>query len=160
MAGTIVVGIDGSDASLVALRWALAEAALREAEVKAVYAWSYPYVGELTGMSMAMVDRSELEADAKAVLTEAVGRLQPGDLTAPLHEVVGEGSPAFVLTEAAKGADLLVVGTRGRGGFTGLLLGSVSQQVTQHAPCPVVVIPHSDEAQQAAEQDQGHQTQH
>ena len=156
MAGTIVVGVDGSDASLVALRWALAEAALRQAEVRAVHAWTYPYVGELTGMSMAMIDRSELEADAKAVLAEAVKRLHVDEIAAPLHEVVAEGSPAGVLTEVAKGADLLVVGSRGRGGFSGLLLGSVSQQVSHHAPCPVVIIPPGDEAQRAAEEDRGH----
>lgn len=157
MAGKIVVGVDGSDASVVALRWAVAEAALRHADVYAVYAWTYPYVGELTGMSVGMIDREALESDAKSVLSEAVGHLHVEEITAPIHEVVAEGSPASVLTDLAKGADLLVVASRGRGGFSGLLLGSVSQQVSHHAPCPVVIIPHTDEAQRTATGDQGHE---
>ena len=152
MAGTIVVGVDGSDASVVALRWATVEASLRNAEVHAVYAWTFPYVGELTGMSMAMVDRDELEADAKSIVAGIVQRVQAEQDGVTIREYVAEGSPASVLTEAAKGADLLVVGSRGRGGFTGLLLGSVSQQVAQHAPCPVVIIPHTEEAQRAVEE--------
>src|SRR4051794_34962992 len=157
MAGRIVIGIDGSEGSLVALRWALAEAALRDAEVQAVYAWTVPYVGELSGMAIATIDRAQLEADAKAVLTDTVARLHVDDVRAPLHELVAEGTPAQVLTQAARGADLLVVGSRGRGGFTGLLLGSVSQQVAHHAPCPVVIIPHTDEALKAAAEDRGHE---
>jgi nucleotide-binding universal stress UspA family protein len=141
VAGRIVVGVDGSDGSLAALRWALAEAELRQAEVEAVFAWSYPYVGELTGMSMSMVDRDELEADAKAVIAQAAAKLPADEIRAPLHEVIAEGSAAQVLTDLAQGADLLVVSSRGRGGLKGLLLGSVSQQVAHHAPCPVVIIP-------------------
>src|SRR4051794_34541174 len=129
VAGRIVVGVDGSDGSLAALRWALAEAELRQAEVEAVFAWSYPYVGELTGMSMSMVDRDELEADAKAVIAQAAAKLPADEIRAPLHEVIAEGSAAQVLTDLAQGADLLVVSSRGRGGLKGLLLGSVSQQV-------------------------------
>lgn len=141
---TIVVGVDGSAGSAEALRFALTEARLRKASLKAVTAWTLTYVAAPVGM-MAPIDDAlipELRDNAKAVLDKAV-EAALGDATdVPIETVVMEGSPAQVLVDAAQGADLLVVGTRGHGGFTGLLLGSVSQQAAHHAPCPIVIVPH------------------
>jgi nucleotide-binding universal stress UspA family protein len=134
----IVVGIDASDPSLDALRWALEEARLRGAELELVHAFPRP---ELVGMTMVVTLPSddELRAASEQVLADALERVGgPGEV--PVIRRVGTGGPASVLVEAAEGADLLVVGARGLGGFKGLLLGSVTQQVIAHAPCPVVVI--------------------
>jgi nucleotide-binding universal stress UspA family protein len=142
---TIVVGVDGSAGSAEALRFALTEARLRKATLKAVTAWTLTYVAAPVGM-MAPIDDAlipELRDNAKAVLDKAV-ETALGDITdIPVETVVMEGSAAQVLVDAAQGADLLVVGTRGHGGFAGLLLGSVSQQAAHHAPCPIVIVPHS-----------------
>lgn len=143
--GTIVVSVDGSAGSAEALRFALAEARLRKAKLKAVTAWTLTYVAAPIGM-MAPIDEAlipELRENARAVLAgavaDAVAAAGAGDVE--IEQEVLEGMPAQVLVEAAEGADLLVVGTRGHGGFTGLLLGSVSQQVAHHAPCPIVIVP-------------------
>jgi nucleotide-binding universal stress UspA family protein len=140
----IVVGVDYSDGAKAALRFALEEAKLRQAKLRAVHAWqfsghlgapglegSYPgFGGELEVM------RGAAEAEFEAALREfAAGT--PG---VEVERRIVEGSPAGVLVEESRGADLLVVGSRGRGGFAGLLLGSVSQQCAQHAACPVVIV--------------------
>lgn len=141
MAGRIVVGVDGSPGSESALHWAVREARLRGATVDVVHAWTYPYIADVAYLSRASLDRAEVEASAKEVLAETLHRVLGEATDVRVEEVVSEGSAAHVLTETAKGADLLVVGTRGHGGFSGLLLGSVSQQAVHHAPCPVVVVP-------------------
>jgi nucleotide-binding universal stress UspA family protein len=144
VAGRIVVGIDGSDASKEALSWALAEARLRGDTVVAVHAWMTPYTvpAALPGAPMTPVDDGMAEAirnGAEALLAETVAEAgAAGDVT--IEKRVVEGPAATALIEAAKGAELLVVGPRGHGGFTGLLLGSVSDQVVNHAPCPVVIV--------------------
>ena len=134
----IVVGIDASDPSLDALRWALDEARLRGAELELVHAFPRP---EMVGMTMIVTLPSddELRAASEQVLESALERVGGAGDVRVTHRV-GTGGPASVLVEAAEGADLLVVGARGLGGFKGLLLGSVTQQVIAHAPCPVVVI--------------------
>jgi nucleotide-binding universal stress UspA family protein len=136
---TIVVGIDGSPASAKALRWAAEEARLRDATVRAVYAWSFPFQsGEIAHLAaQAVLDalQQDAEQSAQTAVREALG----ADADT-VERVVEEASPVQALTTAARDADLLVVGSRGRGGFTGLLLGSVSTQCAQHAPCPVVII--------------------
>lgn len=142
--GTIVVGVDGSAGSAEALRFALAEAKLRGAKLKAVTAWTLTYVAAPIGM-MAPIDEGlipELHENARLVLEKAVDDALGVTPGVEVEQSVLEGTPAQVLVEAAQGADLLVVGTRGHGGFTGLLLGSVSQQAAHHAPCPVVIVPH------------------
>jgi nucleotide-binding universal stress UspA family protein len=136
--GRIVVGVDSSQTSLKALRWALEEAKLRSADVQIVHAFPRP---ELVGMTMVVTLPSdeELREASAHVLTEALEAVGgAGDLVVSKH--VGAGGPASVLVEVAADADLLVIGSRGLGGFRGLLLGSVTQQVIAHAPCPVVVI--------------------
>ena len=142
--GTIVVGVDGSAGSAEALHFALAEAKLRGAKLKAVTAWTLTYVAAPIGM-MAPIDEGlipELQENARAVLDKAIDDALGVTPGVEVERAVLEGTPAQVLVEAAQGAELLVVGTRGRGGFAGLLLGSVSQQAAHHAPCPVVIVPH------------------
>lgn len=141
--GLIVVGVDGSDRSATAFRWALEEARLRHATLDAVHGWVYPYVGDIAGLAEGAIGEEELEQRARAVLdqsVEAAGALPAG---VRVNRVLVHGEAASVLLEAADGAELLVVGSRGRGGFAGLLLGSVSQQCAHHARCPVVIVPTS-----------------
>jgi len=141
--GTIVVGVDGSAGSQEALRFAAAEARLRKAKLKLVAAWTLTYIAAPIGM-MAPIDDNllpELQANARAVLDQAVAETIGDGTDIEIEKSVCEGSPAQVLVDAAQGADLIVVGTRGHGGFAGLLLGSVSQQIAHHAPCPVVIVP-------------------
>jgi nucleotide-binding universal stress UspA family protein len=141
----IVVGADGSDESQRALRWAIEEARLRNSTVRAVMAWDYPpllgaadpfFVG--AAPEPPMIDPRDLEQVARTRLAEAVEAVtDEPDLVS--HEFV-QGQAADCLLEAAKEAELLVVGSRGHGGFTELLLGSVSQACAQHATCPVVIV--------------------
>jgi nucleotide-binding universal stress UspA family protein len=133
----IVVGVDGSPSSTKALHWAVRQAKLTGAEVEAVTVWSYP-----SGYGMAPVgdEMVDFEGNAGKILAEAlagVSSIAPG---VTIKSSVVEGHAADVLVRAAKGADLLVVGSRGHGGFAGMLLGSVSQHCAQHASCPVLVI--------------------
>lgn len=141
----IVVGVDGSSHAQAALRFAVAEARLRGATVEAVMAWHLPYYGGVAGMPLPL-DSEGIERSYRAELDQAVARADAGGLAAPIERHLVEGTPAGVLIDASKGASLLVVGSRGRGGFVGLLLGSVSQQVAAHARCPVVIVPPTDEA--------------
>jgi len=136
----IVVGVDGSDESKAALRWALEEARLRNATVRAVYAWRDPYV---LAPGFGLPEDFEFDAlreraveTLDAVVAEVAGKTSH----VPVEGVVAEGPAGSVLVQAAEGAELLVVGSRGHGGFVGLLLGSVSQQCVTHAPCPVLVV--------------------
>ena len=138
----IVVGIDGSEESKEALRWALAEAKLRRAPLRVVHTWVFPFIAAGPGLDP-VLDADMIE-NARRLAEELVqGELDElADETAgvDIERAIVEGAAAPVLLEAAEGASLLVVGSRGRGGFTGLLLGSVSQQCAHHAPCPVVIV--------------------
>jgi nucleotide-binding universal stress UspA family protein len=135
----IVVGVDGSHGAQVALRWAIDEARRRGAALEVVHAWHVPYLAGSTYVPVPAFDVGAFEASERAVLDHAV---DAEDTTGvDVTRVLGCDSAARTLLHAAKGADLLVVGTRGRGGFAGLLLGSVSHAVAQHAPCAVVVVP-------------------
>lgn len=133
----IVVGVDGSPASVDAVKWAAHQASLTGATLEAVIAWEYP--GSYGDYPMG-VDVN-WDVNAQEILGEALQKAAlPADLLTAHHAV--EGHSAQVLIDAAVGADLLVVGSRGRGGFKGMLLGSVSEHVTAHASCPVVVVRH------------------
>lgn len=136
---TIVVGIDGSPASVQALRWAVDEARLRGAVVRVVHAWSFPFhdgeIAHLAGESAHDALKLAAERTVDAVLHEVAG----SDGTA-IEQIIVEAPPAQALIAAAHEADLLVVGSRGRGGFASLLLGSVSYQCALHAACPVVIV--------------------
>jgi nucleotide-binding universal stress UspA family protein len=137
----IVVGVDGSDGSLSALRWALDEARLRRAKVQAIAVWHEPYAAMVGPLGAApAIDPEAYEDGARQTLDKAVDGADTSGLAEPVEKLTVTGGPAEVLLEAAQGADLLVVGSRGHGGFASLLLGSVSQQVIHHAPCPVVVV--------------------
>jgi nucleotide-binding universal stress UspA family protein len=136
----IVVGVDGSEGSVAALRWAIGEGALRGAVVEAVSAFHVPYVGAASVMPL-MLDPEEFEAAARAVLRKVVEQVDDSSLVEPVRQLVLEGPASTVLVSAGKGASLLVVGARGHGGLAGMLLGSISRQVTEHADVPVVVVP-------------------
>lgn len=134
----IVVGVDGSEASTDALHWAARQATLTGADLTAVIAWHFPVLAGDSPLSTVPDWHTEALA-AMDGLIEKAGLPQ----SLPTSREVVEGQPAKVLIEAAAGADLLVVGSRGHGGFRGLLLGSVSEQVCAHAPCPVLVVRHN-----------------
>lgn len=136
----IVVGVDGSDGSARALRWAVEEARRWDATVEAIHTWSPPYAGVGVESGWAIADPVLAEA-ATTLLDEAVDAVDTSGLGQPVVRTVRCGHPAATLLEAGEDADLLVVGSRGLGGFGRLLLGSTSTQVVHHAPCPVVVVP-------------------
>lgn len=149
---TIVAGVDGSAPSVQALRWALAEGRAHGARVVALYAYEYTpswsvYAYAESGVAVPPPEQfEETEAQAKTRAQQLLHGVL-ADVCADYGDVpvearaVAHRRPAAALLEAAGDADLLVVGSRGRGGFMGLLLGSVSQQVIQHAAKPVVVVP-------------------
>jgi nucleotide-binding universal stress UspA family protein len=136
-----VAGVDGSPSSLAALRWAVRQAALTGASVQAVIAWQYPAPVSGYGWApVAVLEVADYEEIAEKVVTEAISTAVDPGSDVRVTTVVREGNPTQVLIAAAVGADLLVVGSRGHGGFAGALLGSVSQHCVHHAPCPVAVI--------------------
>jgi len=141
---TIVVGYDGSEPARRALEFAAREAGLRGARLRIVHASQLAAAAYGSGVAPPL-DREALEAlreQSQRLVRdaiEAVNRIAP-DL--PVDATTPEGQPAACLLEEAREAALVVVGNRGRGGFSSLLLGSVSQQVVHHSPCPVVVVPH------------------
>jgi nucleotide-binding universal stress UspA family protein len=133
----IVVGVDGSPSSMAALRWAVLQAELTGCAVEAVTAWRLP---SRYGFA-AVTDRAtDVEGDARKILADALNEVSSVEPDVIIRSSVVEGHPAEVLVRAASGADMLVVGSRGHGGFTGALLGSVSQYCVHHAPCPVLVL--------------------
>ena len=133
----IVVGVDGSDSSKAALRWAIRQAKLTGSTVDAVTAWHYPPAYGWAPVADGAVD---FEGNAKQILTEALAEVSALEPDVPVRPLVTEGHPADVLLDAARGADLLVVGSRGHGGFASALLGSVSLYCVLHAHCPVLVL--------------------
>jgi nucleotide-binding universal stress UspA family protein len=137
----IVVGIDGSDHAKRALAWALDEARLRKTSLDVVYAWMLPVYATGYGFAPgALIDPVAMSESANAQLDKTVDEVVGDAKDVAVERKAVEGMAAQVLVEAAEGADLLVVGSRGHGGFAGLLLGSVSQQCAHHATCPVVII--------------------
>ncbi len=131
----IVVGVDGSPGAWRALEWAVAEARLRDSVVHVVHSWSYPTLAGYTA------PQSDGFVQAAAdVVADAVQRVAQLDAGVVAKAEVRESQPARALVEASEGAELLVVGTRGRGGIKGMLLGSVSEACAHHSHCPVVVV--------------------
>jgi nucleotide-binding universal stress UspA family protein len=141
-AGRIVVGVDGSDSSSAALEWALDEAELRGVDVQAVMAWQPPAAYNAPNIMAVstLVTGEDVAAAATAEVARIAAEAGKGR-SANLTSEALEGHPAEVLISAAQDASLLVVGSRGHGGFVGALLGSISHHVVAHAECPVVVIP-------------------
>ena len=153
VAGRIVVGIDGSTGSAAALHWAVEEAQLRGAEVHAVMAWQQPVAigaasGLTLGMDPAIGAEFVLAAAADAEAASLVAKVGAGSDVVIVCEAL-EGYPAKTLIQAAEDAALLVVGTRGHGGFVGALVDSVSHYVVAHATCPVVVVANPSRARGA-----------
>jgi nucleotide-binding universal stress UspA family protein len=139
--GRIVVGVDGSEPSARALRWALRQAELTGGVVEAVAAWEYPQYYTWGGMpSLGPDEVGTFEEAARRALEETVRKTAGPEPGARIRTRVAHGQAARALLDAAEGAALLVLGSRGHGGFAGALLGSVGQHCIQHAHCPVVVI--------------------
>lgn len=138
--GAIAVGVDGSDGSIKALQWAAAEAVAHGHTLRVVTAWSMPVTALSPGGLPAPFPIEELESDARAAQSEAIAKAGVPE-GVEIEQVLIEGGPGAALLEAGETADLVVISSRGHGGFKGLLLGSVGQQVTGHAKCPVVVVP-------------------
>ncbi|MFE2064361.1 universal stress protein [Streptomyces sp. NPDC059467] len=133
----VVVGVDGSPSSYAdALRWAVRYAGLVAGTVDAVAVWELP---GLYGWSAPAVDIDVDEEEARQGMLEELTDVLGADAASVRARLV-HGNPTDVLLRAAQGAGVLVVGSRGRGGFARALVGSVSQHVSQHAPCPVVIV--------------------
>jgi nucleotide-binding universal stress UspA family protein len=135
--GRVVVGVDGSARSVDALRWAASEARARDADLDVVHAWRVPTMPASLLMS-ASRDFDSMADTGRAVLDTALA--DPALTGTRVRPHSSNDSPARALVERAAGAGVVVVGTRGLGRVTGALLGSVSRQLLNHAPCPVVVI--------------------
>ena len=134
----ITVGIDGSAEARAALQFALEEGRLRGAAVEAILAYSpLPYLAD----DVVLRHRESSELEAEELLRKEVEPIAASHPEVTVTTKAVLGTAARTLISMSEGADLLVVGSRGRGGFAGLLLGSVSQQCVHHAPCPVVVVP-------------------
>lgn len=138
--GPVVVGVDGSPGSELAMGFAFGAADRYGRELVAVGAWTEPTAAFPGDMMPVVYDVDEIEAEETRLVAEAVAGWSTRYPDVPVRQRVVCAAPADALVSAADGAELLVVGARGRGGFTGLLLGSVSQRVLHHAPCPVAVV--------------------
>ena len=140
--GRIVVGVDGSKPARAALAWAATQATLTSASLTVIMTWSYP-----TGWGYPMAWPADVDfaADAKAELESLIHEVLGPNPSITVTASVIEGHPSLVLVDASKSAALLVVGSQGHGEFTGMLLGSVSEFVSTHAHCPVVIVRGRDE---------------
>lgn len=138
--GRILVGVDGSPASIDAIRWAAQQATRTGDTLIAITSWSIP---ASYGVAFGGEDSIDWKQNAEMALDEALDEALGAD-AASVQKLVEQGHPSYVLTEASKSADLIVVGSRGHGGFAGLVLGSVSQHVVAHSSCPVVVTRHRE----------------
>jgi nucleotide-binding universal stress UspA family protein len=141
----VVVGVDGSPGSLHALSWAAREARARDATLEVVAAWTYPTPVLLIPVAPDPPTVKSLRTEARGMIDRALEKVAEDVAGLDIEPRVLEGNAPQVLLERGKEADVLVVGSRGFGGFRGLLLGSVSQQCVQHATCPVVVVPSPDD---------------
>lgn len=133
----VIVGIDGSDGATAALRWAAAEAARWEAPLVAVWAWEFSPLMAITDVPLQLDQfQAAVTENLQAVLVAELGE----DRAAAVETRVVSDPPVRALVDTATERDLVVVGSRGMGGFKGMLVGSVSQQVVHYAPCPVTVV--------------------
>ncbi|MET7426327.1 universal stress protein [Dactylosporangium sp. NPDC005555] len=136
----VVVGVDGSPESLSAVEWAASDAARRHRRLHIVHAYAWPVVYQPLGTHRtAALDKLVREA-ATTIVDDAVARARSVAPQVPVTTAKPFQLAAAALLGAAERADVVVVGSRGRGGFTGLLLGSVSQAMIHHASCPVAVV--------------------
>ncbi len=144
----VVVGVDGSAASKDALRWAADYAALIGGDLQAVAAWQWPVS---LGMAMPIPEDYSPLDDARAALEKTISEVLGDPPAVPVTVDIVEGAATLALVKESDGAAVLVVGSRGHGGFSGLLLGSTSEHCARHAPCPVVVVRHQKSADSPAE---------
>jgi nucleotide-binding universal stress UspA family protein len=147
VSGVIVVGVDGSETSHAALRWAAEEARLRSARLVAVYAWSFippQPIGDPGMLAVSVGDLpGQLDAESEAarvVLDDAVSGVLGSDPRIDVEPKLVERDAGDALVAESADADLVVVGSHGRSGLTAALLGSVSRHVVDHSKCPVVVV--------------------
>ncbi|OIQ68955.1 universal stress protein [mine drainage metagenome] len=133
----IVVGVDGSESSKNALRWAAKLAPALGNRIEVVVAWEYPM---MLGWEGGIPDWWRPDEDAKKILQESLEAVFEKNPPKGLVSQIRQGHPSTVLLEASKDAQMLIVGSRGHGGFAGLLLGSVSSACAEHATCPVLVV--------------------
>jgi nucleotide-binding universal stress UspA family protein len=138
--GPVVVGVDGSPASESAIGFAFEAASVREAPLTAVLSWTDALVESAIHAVRLSTDWSEVEAEQQRLLAERMAGWQEKYPDVVVERVVVRDRPVHALMRAAQHARLLVVGSRGRGGFTGMLLGSTGQALVHHAPCPVAVV--------------------
>jgi nucleotide-binding universal stress UspA family protein len=138
--GPVIVGVDGSPSSLQALEAAFEAAAKRNAELVAIRTYELPLVWGGYGVSPEYIDPVKLEAEQREHLTNDVAAWRDKYPDVPVKTVVARGSAADVLIGVSKSAQLVVIGTRGHGGFAGLLLGSVGQQLMHHSGSPVLIV--------------------
>ena len=131
----VVVGVDGSASSISALQWAVRQAQLTGSTVQAVTAWQYP-----RGVVPAVPEDLDFEAESCRARDGAIAGAFSGGAPVQVTRVVEEGEPGPVLVRRSIDAAILVVGSRGRGAFVGMLIGSVSEYCVTHAHCPVVVL--------------------
>ena len=135
--GGIVVGIDGSDSSIAALGWAAKQAELTGSRLQVIVTWEWPAD---FGWAPPLSPEYTPETDARRVLDEAIGQVRRTHPEVDVRSTLIKGHPAPVLINASRGAELLVLGSRGHGEFVGMLLGSVSEHCVTHAHCPVLVL--------------------
>lgn len=137
----VVVGVDGSPASAMAMAWTARYAKAMGARVRAVLAWHYPVTAGAGAVSVPpTVITDDVERTRREDLDKAIAATFGDPPPVAVESVVVYGHPAQVLLEQSRDADLLVVGSRGHGGFSGMLLGSVSTHCVTHATCPVTVV--------------------
>lgn len=144
--GPVVVGVDGSEVSQKATEYAFAEAEARGAELIAIHTWMDMQVqASLAGLSAAQAEWSEVEREQGELLNERIAPLVEKYPDVKVKKMIARDRPVRALSDAAEAAQLLVVGSHGRGGFKGMLLGSTSRALLQAAPCPMMVVrPESD----------------
>ncbi len=138
----IVVGIDGSLSSLAALNWALRQAELTGSTLEVITTWDWPMT---PAIGMGPPSDFNPKADAQNVLDTVLASVQAGHDGATIRSKIVEGPAGMALVDASRGADLLVVGSRGHGELIGLLLGSVSEYCVTHAHSPVLVVRDGEE---------------
>ena len=144
--GPVVVGVDGTGVAEKAIEMAFAEASARKAPLRAVHTWIDMQVqASLAGVSAAQSEWADIEKEQSELLAENLKEPREEYPDVEVKQLITRDRPVSALTEAAEGAQLLVVGSHGRGGFKGMLLGSTSRALLQSAPCPMMVVRPDDE---------------
>ncbi|TCC07842.1 universal stress protein [Kribbella soli] len=137
---TVVVGVDGSKVSAKAIDFAFDQAESLHAKVVAVHAWTSPFLTYADGASMLQFDEEKVREEARLLVAESVAGAAAEHPDVEWSTELAMGSAAQALVQRSESADLLVVGSRGRGGFTGLLIGSVGQSALHHTHCPIAIV--------------------